>query len=274
MHPILLSLGPISISSFGFFAAVAFLLATFLIWKFSAEELLFGKTPIKEEKLFDGVFIFVLATLFGARVIFVLSHFDQFGFNFARWILARELSGFSFLGGFFVGALFLFIFCLKAKIEFLDLADLFSLGLSFALSLAFIGALLDGVGAGARTTAPWGVLFAGQIGRRHPVQLLGSVLFLFSFLLLKRVRLKALKKRVKKGVVSLCFLALSGLTFFLLDFLKEGEVYWGGLKLSQIVYLLVFLVGGGLLYRLLERNVSEDLRRAVNYFLIKFKKLR
>lgn len=274
MKPILFSLGPISISSFGFFAAVSFLLATFLIWKFSQEELLFSKTPIEEETLFDAVFIFCLSSLFGARLIYVLSHFEEFGSNFLRWILIREASGFSFLGGFLVGALLLFIYCLKKGLDFLDIFDLFSLGGSAALSFAFIGALLDGVGAGARTTFPWGVLFVGYEGRRHPVQLLASVFFLVSFLILKKVRFYALKKRLKKGIVTFCCLTLLSFTLFLLDFLKEGDIYFSGLKFSALIYLTVFLLSGGFLYKRLERNVREDLREVVGFLSLKIKKIK
>lgn len=274
MRPILFSLGPISISSFGFFAALAFLLATFLIWKNSAEELLFSKNPIKEETLFDGVFTFVLSALLGARLIFVFSHFDQFGLNLLRWILIRQASGFSFLGGFLVGTFFLIIFCLRKKIDFWNMADLFSLGGSAGLSLALIGALLDGVGAGAMTTAPWGVLFVGLEGRRHPVQLFAAAFFLFSFLILKRVRTWVFKKRLKEGVVSLCFIFLAGVTFFLLEFLKEGKLYLSGLNPSQLIYLTLFLVGGGLFYQRMERNVKDDLKAASSFLLVKFKRIK
>ena len=259
MFPVLFSIGPISISSFGFFTAIAFLLAAFLIWKFSQEELLFSKTPINEETLFDAIFIFVLGSLFGARVIFVLSHFQDFGTNFLNWILVRSVNGFSFLGGFLVGASFLLIFCLKKKLDFWDVFDLFSLGGSAALALAFIGALLDGVGAGAKTNFPWGVLFAGFEEKRHPVQLLTAVFFLICFLILKKVRVFALKKKLKNGTTLFSFLTLSGLAFLLLEFLKEGDIYWKWIKKDQILYLGMVLIGAVWLYKCLERNLKDDI---------------
>lgn len=262
MHPILFSIGPISVSSFGFFAALAFLLATFLVWKFAAEEILFSKALIKEEYLFDGVFIFTLTSFFGGRAIFVLSHFDKFGFNFLSWFLVRRASGISFLGGFLVGALALFFFCLKKKISFYGLADLFSLAGTTSLSLGFIGAFLDGLFVGAKTSLPWGVLSVGFEGRRHPVSLLASIFFLILFFILKKVRIFALKER-KEGIVTFSFLTLSSFFLFLLEFLKEDRIYFRWLKFDQIIYLGFFLAGGGLLEKSLKRNLKEDLRKLI-----------
>ncbi|MBL7158887.1 prolipoprotein diacylglyceryl transferase [Candidatus Microgenomates bacterium] len=265
MFPILFSLGPISVSSFGFFAAAAFLLACFLIWKFSHEELLFSKTPIEDETLFDAVFIFILASFFGARLIFIFSHFQNFGFNFLSWILVRQASGFYFLGGFIVGCVFLFIFSLRKKLDFWKMADLFSLGITAVLPLCFIGAFLDGVSAGAKTTLPWGILFTGLEGKRHPVQLVGAVFFLLFFLILKKVRFLVLKRREKKGVIVFSFLSFSGLVLFLLDFLKEGEIYLGGLKKDQFLYLTAAIISSVCLYKQLERNFKNDFRAFYQY---------
>lgn len=260
MRPIFFSLGPIAISSFGFFVAIAFLLAAFLIWKFSQEELLFSKTPIDEEALFDGIFIFVLGSFFGARLVFVFSHFQDFGTNFLQWILIRETSGFSFLAGFLIGAILLFFFSRKRKLDFWDVFDLFSLGGSAALSLAFMGAFLDGTGAGAETSLGWGVLFAGFEKRRHPVQLLAIIFFLVLFLILKRVRVFALKNKLKNGITGFSFLALSGLIFFLLEFLREGEIYWKWIKKDQLLYLGIMLAGGACFYKRLNRSFKKDIK--------------
>lgn len=259
MRPILFSIGPISISSFGFFAALAFLFLSFLLWKFSQEELLYGKSPIAEETIFDALFVFVLGTLVGARLIFVFSHFDQFGYDLLKWLLVREISGFSFLGGFMMGALSLLVFSLKKKLNVSAVFDLFSFGVTAVLPLVFLGAFLDGVGAGAKTTLPWGVIFVGQEGRRHPVQLLAACLFLFLFLVLKRVRFISLKKKLAAGVVTLGFLSLSGLALFLLAFLGEGALYLNYFKQDQLWYLGTALVGGFGFYQRLGQSLKEDI---------------
>lgn len=274
MRPIFFAIGPIPISSFGFFAAVSFLVVSFLVWKFSQEELLYSKTSIEDDVLFDAIFLFTLGTFVGARLIFVFSHFGEFGFNLLRWLLIRRASGFSFLGGFLIGTFFLSLFCVRKKLNFWQIFDLFSLSGALALSLGFIGAFLDGVGAGTRTSLPWGVFFVGLEGRRHPVQLLASLFFLASFLILKRVRLFALKGRIKEGTVSLTFLSLAGLILFLLDFLKEGELYLGGVRLSQLIYLAVFFSAGGGLYWRLGRRPRKDLRRVVQFVSSNIKKLK
>jgi len=272
MHPILFSIGPIAISSFGFFSALAFLLASFLIWKFAQEQLLYSQTPFEEETLFDSLFVFTLATLFGARLIFVLSHFNEFGFNFLRWLLVREINGFSFLAGFLIGGLLLLVFSLKKKLDFWSLFDIFSLGLFPALSLIFIGAFLDGVGAGAKTDFPWGVLFVGQESRRHPVQLLAVVFFLIGFLILKKIRLLALKKKLKNGVMTLFFLFFCGLALFLLEFFKEGEVYWNWFRKDQLLYLAIALVSGFGFYQRLGRSLKQDFQTVCQFLKLRRRK--
>lgn len=260
MKPILFSIGPVAISSFGFFAAISFLTACFLIWKFSQERLLYSQSPIEDEDLFDALFVFTLSFLFGARMVFVFSHFNQFGFNLLAWLLIERVNGFSFLGGFLVGVLSLFLFCQRKKLKAWEVFDLFGLGLSAALSLSFIGALLDGVGGGRKTLLPWGVLLAGYEGRRHPVQGLAAILFFFLFLFLNRVRVWGFKKKLKSGLVALSFLALSSLILFGLEFLKESKLYWRLINQSQVFYLVGFLIGGAGLYLRLERNLRSDLK--------------
>lgn len=249
MRPILFSIGPIVISSFGFFAALAFMTASFLVWKFSQERLLYSKSSLKDEDLFDGLFVFSLGFLFGARIIFIFSHFNRFGFNLLSWVLVRQVNGFSFLGGFVIAGALLVIFCWRRKLDPWKVLDIFSPAVALALAIGFMGALLDGTGSGSQTEMPWGVLFVGEEKRQHPVQGLAAVLFLVAFLILKHERTLVLKKKNKKKAITLSFLAISGIILFLLAFFQEGKVYFRWLKKIQFFYLGQTVFFGGWFFK-------------------------
>ena len=70
MLPYLFEFGPIKISSFGFFAAVSFILASFWLWKELKEE-------YAEEDILTLPIDLFLASLLGARLIYLIENLLQ-----------------------------------------------------------------------------------------------------------------------------------------------------------------------------------------------------
>ena len=104
MFPVLFSIGNFAVSSFGVFLALGFLLAVFLIWRLSRA------WDLDEEKVLDLTLLTFLGGLIGARVYFVMEHWDFFAANFTKAILFYKFPGFSFWGGVLGGWLTLFYF--------------------------------------------------------------------------------------------------------------------------------------------------------------------
>src|SRR3989338_804880 len=97
MYPVLLSFGSFSVSSFGVLIVLGYLFAIFLVWRLSRA------WDLDEEKILDLALLTFLGGMIGARVYFVLEHWDLFAPSVAKIILFYQLPGFSFWGGLLGG---------------------------------------------------------------------------------------------------------------------------------------------------------------------------
>jgi len=122
--------------------------------------------------------------------------------------------------------------------------DAIAPGLTLALALERLGALLDGRGLGEPTTLPWGVYLWDEM--RHPVQLYETVALLAILGILWWLR----KRRSFDGHSFALFVALyAGLRLFLEAFRAETPLMVGGVRTVQVVALGVLLGAAGYLYR-------------------------
>ena len=97
MHPDLVNLGPLHIRSYGMMMAIAFLVGTWLGLR-EAKRL-----RLDEDKLVNVILITLVASILGARLLYVLEHLQEFrrewGTVFALW-----QGGLTLYGGMAAGA--------------------------------------------------------------------------------------------------------------------------------------------------------------------------
>ena len=127
MLPIFLDLQFLKIYTFGVFLVLAFFWSTYLLWKN------FRLTAIKEELVFDGLFISLAGGLFFGRLYYVLLNFDTFGVNILKFILINGYPGISLWGAIVGGFATLFVFLRYQKIRFFTVIDYFISPLFIAL---------------------------------------------------------------------------------------------------------------------------------------------
>jgi phosphatidylglycerol---prolipoprotein diacylglyceryl transferase len=236
MLPVLFSIGPIHLYTYGFFIALGFLAATFLIWKYSRE------AELDEEKIFDAVFISLFFGLLGARIYYILLHSREFAPNLIRTIHLVNFPGLAFHGGLILGFMAVTIFFLKQKIPFWKAADILALGLSLGQAITRLGCFFNGCCYGLRTNLFWGVNFVGLVGKRHPTQIYEALLdFLIFYLLLSIYKRHLNRLKEKPGRIILLYLILSSLARFAIEFLRGDSVYWQGFRLAQVISGLIFL---------------------------------
>lgn len=240
MKPTLLSLGPIDISSFGFFLMISFLLFAYIIWKKCKQKL------YREETVFDAIFFAALAAFIGARLFYVLVNFKSFGINLFRWLLFTGYPGFYFYGGVItaIAALSYFFTKKERKIPFWEMLDYFSQAFWIAFIFAQIGVLLGGAEVGKVTDKFVGVSFAGYEGLRHPTAIYKGIIFLILFIVFT-----VFGKKVPPGLYGISFLFVFGLTNFLVDNFVETNVYYGELSLNQWLNLALVLLSLMFFYR-------------------------
>lgn len=234
MKPILFTIGPFNVYSFGFFLALAFILSTFIIWKF-------GRDELKEEEYLDAYLMMSVVSLIMARLVYILFHIDAFGFNILKYILVRETPGLSVIGGLIGGFLYLLYIIRKKKYSLLHIFDLFSIPAVFSLVLSKVGMQLGGASYGKETDFILGIRVIGLPGRHHPVELYESLMLLIIALILVFIHNNIRRNKWREGTVFYSFVFLTAVTFFLLEFIKLEAVYLYGLNIKQAALLIAIL---------------------------------
>jgi len=253
MHPILFSIFGLNISSLGAFCVVALILGLFLFFKETHNE-------FNEDDIFDAFFLSIFSGLFGSRVFYVLMNWEKFAKEAWRIIFINATPGFNLYGGLIFGFLALYFFCRHKKISFPRFADAVSEGLVLAILLGKIGIFLDGGAVGCITNLPWGLPTIGYEGNRHPVPLYWAIYFLFSLIVLLKIK----RQNPPIGSLFLAFLSFLGMGMTTLAFLKEEMIYWQRVPVEGLFGACLFSGSIILLYKRLGRQVKNDIRIVIS----------
>src|SRR3989344_5794476 len=91
MYPILLKLGPVTIYSYGFFLALAYLLATYVFWREGKRQ------GYQEERLIDFSVTSLVAAIVGGRILYSILNFNIFASDPIKILFFWE-GGFAYFG--------------------------------------------------------------------------------------------------------------------------------------------------------------------------------
>lgn len=254
MHPDLLNLGPLHIRSYGLMMAVAFLVGT---WLGLVEA---RRRGLDEDKLVNVILITLVASILGARLLYVMEHLQEFrrewGSVFALWQGGLTLYG-GLTAGVFAGLLAARRFGLPMWL----VADALTPSLALGTMFGRVGCFLNGCCYGKPTLLPWGVHFPHdsfaylEFGDTpvHPSQLYNALvgLVLFAALWFTRKRFRV------PGVMFWSFIILFGLVRLPIDMTRAYEseavlLRMGVLELteSQIMSVGMVLFGALMIARL------------------------
>jgi phosphatidylglycerol:prolipoprotein diacylglycerol transferase len=220
VHPEIVHWGWIHVRSYGLMLAVAFLVGTAIALREAR------RVGLDEDKLVTVILLVLVASVLGARALYVLEHVDEFRRSWGG-VLAVWQGGLTLYGGIVAGVVTGLLAARRLGLPMWTVAD--ALTPSVALGTAFgrVGCYLNGCCYGRPTDLPWGVTFppdsfAGlEFGnaRIHPSQLYfalaGLVLFLVTWALRKRVTVP--------GVLFWTFMGLFALIRLPLDLTRAYE---------------------------------------------------
>lgn len=250
MLPVLLTIGPLSISSFGLFLAVAFLAAAFTIWRVARAY------DLDEEKILDLLLLSFFGGLIGARLYFVSLNLEVFD-SFLKVILINRYPGLSFWGGFLGGFLTLSLLTKRSKLQFWQIADFGSVAFLIGIAIGDIGCFLGGCGYGIESKLFLATPVVGLIGKRFPAALVESLLLLILFLKLYKM---VLRFHFTGKIVSLFLIFLGTIKFFL-EFLRgDAKVLVGPLYYGQLFSLLAICLGSLIFYTQSKRSILSDIK--------------
>jgi phosphatidylglycerol:prolipoprotein diacylglycerol transferase len=238
------------------FAAVA---AAFLVTRLLKER---GEDP---DLVWDGLIWALIFGIIGARLYHVFtpskSSLDA-GID-TMYYLTHPLSivwtpgvgpglrGLGIPGAIFGGAVGIYIFTRRRKIDFLMAVDVSSPGLALAQVIGRWGNFINQELYGKPTDLPWKIFISPENRIRgyeaaeyfHPLFLYESLWSLGNLLLLLWLPRK-LGTRLKSGDIFLVYLITYPLGRFLLEFLRLDYVPMWGINFNQIAMLLVAIASG------------------------------
>ncbi len=191
MHPILIEIGSITIYSYGFFVAAAFLLGLGVAtWQAKIKGLDYSMVP-------DLGFYLIIGAIVGSRLLYILIH-PLYFWEHPLYIIQFWKGGLVFLGGAILATIAAVVYLRYKKQSFWDWADAFSPGIAAGQALGRIGCLMAGCCYGKTCSLPWSIKFTNPNTLApagmplHPTQIYHSLagIITFSLLLFFRKRLR------------------------------------------------------------------------------------
>jgi phosphatidylglycerol:prolipoprotein diacylglycerol transferase len=216
-----------------------------------------GRDP---ELVWDGLIWALIFGIIGARLyhiftpsksLLALGYDTKYYLTHPLEILTTWQGGLGIPGAIMGGALGLYIFARRRKLEFLLLLDIASPGVALAQAIGRWGNFVNQELYGPPTNLPWGIPIRPenrmpgyeQYERFHPLFLYESLWNLANFGLLYWLWIRH-RERLKSGDIFLVYLITYPLGRFLLEFLRLDFVPLFGINFNQMFMLLVALGAG------------------------------
>ena len=246
--------GPVPINWYGLGWAAAFLTGRSLVVRWARA------SPISREKV-EEVLLWILAGAYiGARLYYVAQNEPWFYLTHPWRIVAVWEGGLAFFGGLFGAIAAAWVYARRAKVPFLELADLVAPAIPIAAAIGRIPCGLDGMDYGTPSSLPWAVVYTNPDSYapndgipRHPDQyyeLVGDLLI--AWILLKS------RPRLPAGATFYLYLVLFSVLRFLVFFVRGNvPIVALGLKNAQLTALVILVVAAPILVSTLARSKAR-----------------
>ncbi len=229
MYPILFRIGPITIKSYGFMLALAFVVGILLARREARRK---GLNP---DLVFDLVLYAAIGGIAGARLVYVIGHLREFLMTPLR-IFAIWEGGLVFYGGLVGGTLAVILFIWLRELPLWEIGDTIAPCLALGYAIGRIGCFLNGCCYGRPTNLPWGVNFFDV--PRHPTQIYSSLYSLIIFGILWSLRAKI----ARPGILFWLYVLMYSAARFGVEFLRESPRAAVGLTASQFTSIGIFIL--------------------------------
>lgn len=143
----------ITVKSYGLIMVMGFLAAVALMRKMAVKEF---QNP---EHITNVALYALLAGIVGARIFYVVHHYDNFHGQPWWAVFATWRGGLEFVGGVIFSAIVTVGYLIKQKLSVPKYLDMLVIGLMLGLSFGRVGCFFSGCCWGAPTDAAWGIRF-------------------------------------------------------------------------------------------------------------------
>lgn len=250
IDPVAFTLGPLAVRWYGLSYLVGILGAWWGIRR---------RFPNEPEGWYDDLLFFaVLGVILGGRLGYVLFYQPHQLWTNPAFLFQIWQPGMSFHGGFLGVLLAMGLLARKYQQSFWSVTDKLAIFVPIGLASGRIGNFLNGELMGRVTDWPWGMIYPGVDGLRHPWPLyavLGEGLLLFGLLW------GFAQKSRPLGQISAVFLMGYGTIRFLEEYFREpdahlGFILWDTLSMGQVLSAPLVVLGAGF-YWLTTRRSTE-----------------
>ncbi len=263
--PELFRLGPFVLRWYGLLIAIAVLIGLNL------SSYLAKQNGLKKNLINDLLPFLVLSSLIGARIYYVTFEWRQYKDNWLD-VLAIYKGGIAIHGALIGGSIAVFLFCRFNKQPFWDVLDTLLPSVALGQAIGRWGNFFNHEAFGLPTDLPWKLSI--PLGYRpeafineqyfHPTFLYESIWNIGLFILLIILYIRRLKGliNIPTGGISCIYLITYSLGRFLIESLRVDPLCFGGnppfcdggLRVAQLMSLLLLSAGVGVLCRLYSKQ--------------------
>jgi len=231
VRPVLFSVFGFDIQSYGVSMALAALVAAFLLAR------AFERLALKRDSAYSLVMWATIWGFVGAKIYYLLEQLPNFDLHHLGGM------GFTWYGGLIGGVVAALIIVHRHQLPLGTVAGAAAVPLTIAYGIGRLGCLLSGDGTyGRPTSVPWAMTFPhGVVPTNVPVH--PTPLYEALAAVLIAAVLWALGRRWNPAAVFGAYLALSGISRFLVEFLRINEPALLGVTQPQL-WALVSLIAG------------------------------
>jgi len=271
MHPTVFALGPFQIRSYGLMLAIGFFAGILLAARRAKSR---GENP---DHIYNLSAWLVLSSLIGARIYYVITHYDEFRAGETYSLLGRiavelknmfwpigsdgqvGISGLIYYGGLLAATATAILYLRANRLSMPKYLDIMAPSIPLGEFFTRIGCFLNGCCFGHPTHSHFGIVFPGDSAAGsyfpgtpvHPAQLYSS----FAALAVMGLILVLERRGKFNGFSALLFFMLYAVDRFIIDFFRyyEEGMQANGLSQNQILSLVIFCLGAVLMIVLRRR---------------------
>jgi len=230
MHPIICTIGPFTLYSYGLMLVIAFIAGSVLAGLQAKKE------NISPEIIFNLCFVAFISGVIGARLFYIFENLSYYIRNPVEVIMLQK-GGLSWFGGLIFGSLCALVYIKRKKLSVYRILDLIVPYLAFAQAIGRFGCLLNGCCFGK--TSRFGIYFAVHKAVLIPTQLYSSLALLLIFLILRFFQARP----HKEGQIFFLYLLLYSTKRFVIEFWRaDNPVVFTGLTFFQILSIGLFFI--------------------------------
>ncbi len=246
MHPDLISIGPITLHTYGLFVALGFLVGLMVTVKLAKAE------GVSSSQVMDMGFVIILSAIIGSRVLYIIMNASHYTREPLDMLKIWE-GGLVFSGGVLGVILTMLWYIKRHGLALGKIADLWAPAMAIGQAFGRIGCFMAGCCYGKPTDQWWGITFtnphclAPLNQPLHPTQLYSSLSGFVIFL----VVLVLYQRRKFEGQVFLWLLIMHSTARLAIERFRgdnRGLFLSSNMTLTQFVTLLILIASVGILF--------------------------